>query len=108
MPVSTGQEILVRSGISCRGSRSWGRWGITHGLLNELASRPWLSAWPATRAPMDSREIKVYGLIIAAAEKELPLAEAHLAKEQAILLEKMDVIPAPNAFNQGISRAAAL
>jgi len=43
-----------------------------------------------------------------AAEKELPLAEAHLAEAQAILPEKVDVIPAPNAFNQAISRATAL
>jgi len=50
---------------------------------------------------------------IADAEKELPLAEAHLAKAQAILgeailPEKVDVIPAPSEFNQAISRATAL
>jgi hypothetical protein len=45
---------------------------------------------------------------IAAAEKELPLAEAHLAMAQAILPGKVDVILAPNEFNQAISRAAAL
>lgn len=55
-----------------------------------------------------SREIERYGLIIAAAEKELPLAEAHLEMAQAILPDKMDVIPARNEFNQAISRATAL
>jgi hypothetical protein len=49
----------------------------------------------------------------AASEKELPFAEAHLAKAQAILgeailPEKVDVILAPNEFNQAIGRAAAL
>jgi len=50
---------------------------------------------------------------IADAEKELPLAEAHLAKAQAILgetilPEKVDVILAPNEFTQALSRATAL
>jgi hypothetical protein len=43
----------------------------------------------------------------AAAEKELPLAEAHLAKAQAILPEKVDVILAANEFNQAIGGAKA-
>jgi hypothetical protein len=51
--------------------------------------------------------------IISAAEKELPIAEAHLETAQAILgeailLEKVDIIPAPNEFNQAISRATTL
>jgi hypothetical protein len=63
-------------------------------------------------SPREAHEIKIYGPIIAAAEKELPLAKAHFAKAQAILgeaslPEKVD-IPAPDAFNQAISRAAAL
>jgi len=50
--------------------------------------------------------------IIAVAKNELPLAEAYLAKAQAILgeailPEKVDVILAPNEFNQAISRAVA-
>ncbi|MGB5099538.1 MAG: hypothetical protein WBN94_02930 [Methanothrix sp.] len=60
-----------------------------------------------------SREIERYGPTIAAAEKELPIAEAHpetvqTILKEAILPEKMDVIPAPNEFNQAISRATAL
>jgi hypothetical protein len=43
--------------------------------------------------------------IIMAAGKELPVAEAHLAKAQAILRgaflpERVFVIPAPNEFNK--------
>ncbi len=50
---------------------------------------------------------------MAAAEKELPSAEKHLEAAQrilkeAILPEKVDVIPAPNEFNQAIGRATAL
>jgi hypothetical protein len=42
-----------------------------------------------------------------------PIAEEHLGTAQAILgeailFEKVDVIPAPNEFNQAISRATAL
>jgi hypothetical protein len=46
--------------------------------------------------------------IIAAAGKEFSPAENHLSKALAILPEKVDVIPAPNEFNQAISRATAL
>jgi hypothetical protein len=50
---------------------------------------------------------------IAAAEKELPIAEAHLAKArailgEAILPEKVDAILAANEFSQAIGRATAL
>jgi hypothetical protein len=63
--------------------------------------------------PRVAREIAKYQPIIDAGEKELPLAEAHLRKAEAILSEailpeKVDVIPAPNAFNQAIGRATAL
>jgi len=63
--------------------------------------------------PMVGAEIAKHRPIIDAGEKELPLAEAHLAKAQAILgeailPEKVDVIPAPSEFNQAISRATAL
>jgi len=62
---------------------------------------------------MTAREIERDKPIIAAAEKELPIADAHLAKAQAILgetilAEKVDAIPVPNEFNQAISRATAL
>jgi hypothetical protein len=78
-------------------------------LLDELASRPWLSAWPAWEISQQAaREIDKFGQIIAEVEKELPIAEAHLETAQAILLEKVDVISAPNEFNQAISRATAL
>lgn len=67
-------------------------------MLDELASRPWLSAWPARGSPRAAREIDKFGQIIAEAEKELPIAEAHLETAQAILgeailPEKVDVIP---------------
>jgi hypothetical protein len=44
--------------------------------------------------------------VVVAAEKELPIAEEHLAKAQSILgesilPEKLDVIPAPNEFMPG-------
>jgi len=63
--------------------------------------------------PRVVREVARHEPIISAAEKELPLAEAHLAKAQAILgeaimPEKVDVILAANEFNQAISRATAL
>lgn len=63
--------------------------------------------------PRVADEIRKNGPIITAAEKELSLAEAHLTKAQAILgeailPEKVDVILAPNEFNQAISMATAL
>jgi len=57
----------------------------TYDLVDELSSRSWPEhGWPSG--------------IIAAAEKELPIAEGHLAKAQAVLgeaiqAEKVDVIP---------------
>ncbi|MFA6373719.1 MAG: hypothetical protein WCW68_13940 [Methanothrix sp.] len=60
-----------------------------------------------------SLEIERYGPIIAAAEKELTIAEVHLETVQRILKEaiqpgEVDVIPAPNEFNQAIGRTSAL
>jgi hypothetical protein len=55
-----------------------------------------------------AREIDKFRQIIAEAEKDLPIAEAHLETAQAILPEKVNAIPAPNEFNQAISRATAL
>jgi len=68
--------------------------------------------WPRG-LPRAAREIEGYGPIIAAAERELPIAEAHLAKAQAILGEavlpgKVDVISAPTEFNLAICRSMAL
>lgn len=64
-------------------------------------------------SPRAAREIDKFGQIIAEAEKELSIAEARLEMAQAIfgeaiLLEKVDVISAPNEFNQAIGRATAL
>jgi len=58
--------------------------------------------------PGVAREIARHELIIATVEKELPVAEAHFAKAQAILPGKVDVILPKNAFNQAIGRATAL
>jgi len=57
--------------------------------------------------PRVASEIARHEQIIATAEKELPVAEAHFAKAQAILgeamlPEKVDVIPEPNTFNQAM------
>ena len=82
-------------------------------LPDELASRPWPVHGRPRESPRMAREIEGCGSIIAAAEKELPLAEAHLVKAQAILgeaiqPEKVDVILPQNEFNQAIGRAMAL
>jgi hypothetical protein len=57
-------------------------------------------------SPRAAREIERCGQIIAKAEKELPIAEEHLAKAQAILREailpeKVEVVPPPNEFQPG-------
>jgi len=63
--------------------------------------------------PRVAKEIAKYQPIIDAGEKELPIAEAHLHKAEAILSEailpeKVDIFSAPNVFNQAINRATAL
>jgi len=57
--------------------------------------------------PRVAREIAIHEPIISAAETEMPLAEAQFAKAQAVLgeamlPEKVDVIPEPNTFNQAM------
>jgi hypothetical protein len=59
-----------------------------------------------SESPRAAGEIEGCGLIIAAAEKELPLAEAHLdtvqrIQKEAKLPEKVNVFPAPNEFQPG-------
>ncbi|HOI20253.1 MAG TPA: hypothetical protein PK792_04730 [Methanothrix soehngenii] len=63
--------------------------------------------------PRVAREVKKYEPIIAAAEKELPIATARLEKAQAILGEatlpgEVDIILPKSEFNQAINRATAL
>jgi hypothetical protein len=62
---------------------------------------------PPGGSPRAALEIDKFGQIIAAAEKELPIAEARIEAVQrtlkeAILPEKMNVLPDPNTFNQSI------
>jgi hypothetical protein len=57
-------------------------------------------------SPRAAREIDKFGQIIAEAEKELPIAEAHLEMAQAILgeailPEKVDVIPSNERVQPG-------
>lgn len=60
--------------------------------------------------PRVAREVERYEPIIRAAEKEMPVAEAHYEKvrailKEAILPEKVNVLPAPSEYNQAIVRA---
>lgn len=63
--------------------------------------------------PRVAREIEKYEPIIAAAEKEILIAEAHYEKarailSEAILPEKVNILPAQSAYNQSMSRATSL
>lgn len=102
-----------RDALLSRIKRSRGIIRTTSGTWLASAEGGAYTAGTIKNHPRVAREIAIHEPIIAAAEKELPLAEAHLAKAQAILgeailPEKVDVVAAPNKFNQAICRATAL
>jgi len=102
-----------RDTLRARIERSKGIIRTTSGVWLASAEGSAYTAETIKNHPRVADEIRKNEPIIAAAEKELPIAEAHLAKAQAILGEailpgKVDVISAPNEYNQAISRATAL